>query len=247
MIKAIKLSFLALIILVTGCAGNIQQPVAFNYSTIEQGAKVGVVVGPIPTPTMTYPGASCLLCLATAATANASLSAYAKTLDASDLSLVRDDVVASLQSQGFDANVIEEYEDESKLPKIKSEIVNSAKRDYSIYRTKNNVDYLVVVNFNYAGLTRNYASYIAKGAPEAKVLGLVRMIDLNTNMYTIYQPVVAAKMSEGEWKEPPEYPGMTNAYYQAIEAAKDQVKDSVVAVTEAADTGISPTSADAVE
>jgi hypothetical protein len=31
--------------------------------------------------------------------------------------------------------------------------------------------------------------------------------------------------AQGEWDEPPKFPGLTTAYYQAIELAKDKIKD----------------------
>lgn len=247
MVNSIKVSFLAIIILVTGCAGKVQYPVALNYSAISENAKVGVVLAPVPESTMSYPGASCLLCLAAAATANSGLSSHAKTLDNSDLSALKDEVVASLKEQGFDVKLIEQYEVESKLPKISSKELNVAKRNHSIYRTKHDVDYLVVIDFNFVGITRNYSSYIPTGDPAANISGLVRMIDLDTHLYTLYRPVSVYKNAEGEWKEPPAYPGMTNAYYQALEDAKDQVKKSVVAIVDTASAELNPVPADGVE
>lgn len=230
MIKLIQIAFLAAVILVTGCASNTQKPVTFNHSSIEPNEKIGVVMAPVPASTMNYPGASCLLCLLAAAAANSSLSEHAKTLDSSDLAKIREDVIDSLRSQGFNVQVIEIFEQESKLPKIKSKVLNSTRRNYSIYRTKYDIDHLVIINFSYAGITRNYSSYIPTGDPIANISGLVSMIDLNKNLYTIYKRVDAYKTAEGKWKEPPAFPGITNAYYQALEEAKDTVKQSVLAI-----------------
>lgn len=247
MVNSIKVTFLAIIILATGCAGKIQYPVALNYSAISENAKVGVVMAPVPGSTMNYPGASCLLCLGVAAAANSGLSSHAKTLDSTDLASLQNDVVASLREQGFDVKLIEQYEEESKLPKISSKELNTAKRNHSIYRTKHDVDYLVVIGFSYAGITRSYSSYVPTSDPAASISGLVRMIDLNTHLYTLYRPVNAYKTAEGEWKEPPAYPGMTNAYYQALEDAKDQVKKSVVAIVDTAAAELAPVPADSAQ
>ena len=59
------------------------------------------------------------------------------------------------------------------------------------------------------------------------------MSDLSTNTYTLYQKIDIYKNAEGEWKEPPSFPGITNAYYQALEQVKDEIKASLVPVTSA--------------
>jgi hypothetical protein len=34
------------------------------------------------------------------------------------------------------------------------------------------------------------------------------------------------KAAEGNWDEPPKFPGMTNAYFQTIELARDRLREA---------------------
>lgn len=54
------------------------------------------------------------------------------------------------------------------------------------------------------------------------VKGLAYLVNLKTNDYEWYQPIDVAK-GAANWDQPPGYPDLTNAYYQAIELAKDSV------------------------
>lgn len=53
--------------------------------------------------------------------------------------------------------------------------------------------------------------------------GAVFLVDTDTNAYHWYLPIDLNLSAEGEWKEPPEYPGLTNAYYQVLEKLSDIV------------------------
>jgi len=39
----------------------------------------------------------------------------------------------------------------------------------------------------------------------------------------LMRPVNIVKAAEGNWDEPPKFPGMTNAYFQTLELARDRL------------------------
>jgi hypothetical protein len=41
----------------------------------------------------------------------------------------------------------------------------------------------------------------------------------------LYQRIDIQKSADGAWDEPPQYPGLTNAYFQIVEMIKDRVKE----------------------
>jgi len=49
------------------------------------------------------------------------------------------------------------------------------------------------------------------------------MVDLTSNAYDWYMPLNVLKSADGRWDEPPKFPGLTNAYFQALEESKDQL------------------------
>jgi hypothetical protein len=55
------------------------------------------------------------------------------------------------------------------------------------------------------------------------VRGTAYLVNLNTQTYEWYAPINAQKATDKKWDEPPTFPGLTNAYYQAVEAARDSV------------------------
>lgn len=73
------------------------------------------------------------------------------------------------------------------------------------------------------GIHRTYASYIPSSDPRATVTGASYIVNLNNNTYEWYLPLAIMKSSDNKWDEPPKFPGLTNAYFQALEIAKDSI------------------------
>jgi len=46
-------------------------------------------------------------------------------------------------------------------------------------------------------------------------------VNLGSNAYDWYLPVNVLRSAEGVWDEPTAFPGLTNAYFQALELGKD--------------------------
>jgi len=206
-----------------GCATVQQQPIGFSRDAFTTGkpSRIGVVMTPLPKVDTYLPGAGCLLCYAVAAGVNSTLTAYSHTLSYEDLPNLKKEAAELLVKKGLDATVIAEDLNVSQLPRNSAEGPNMAKQNYSSLKAKYNVDKLLVIEVSAVGFVRTYADYIPTSDPKAEVVGKGYIVDLTTNTYDWYAPVSVLKSSDGEWKEPPKYPGLTNAYFQAIELGKD--------------------------
>ena len=55
--------------------------------------------------------------------------------------------------------------------------------------------------------------------------GSAYMVKLEDNSYTWYLPIKLYQSASGEWKEPPAFPGLSNAYYGVVETVKDDLLD----------------------
>lgn len=216
--------FLALSLL-AGCASTPIPEKEFGQSFYEQKPqKVGIYVDYPKKVTTYHPGANCLLCIAAAATANASVTSHMETLSPEDFAEVSDVIAVKLREKGMTPVVIEDEELFTKMKKIKSKDPSIATHDFRPIKQKHGVDALVVVNITALGSERTYSAYVPTGAPQGYVKGLAYAIDLDTNAYEMYQPLTERVAVKGEWKEGPSYPGLTNAYYQAVETVKDRIK-----------------------
>ena len=222
--KRFSLLLLALLIIVlAGCAGTPQAPIALDRATVGDSSKIGIVMTPLPKVDTSFPGASCLLCMAAAAATNSSLTKHVTSLSAEDIQQIPLRLQHSLADLGYQPVVIEKPLILKELTKNNSKQPNAAKYNLAQYQKEYGVDRLVVVELNFVGVIRNYSSYIPTGDPQASVLGAAYMVSLENNQYLWYQPLKIYQSAEGEWDEPPTFPGITNAFYQALERAIDQV------------------------
>src|SRR5690606_6403031 len=108
--------------------------------------------------------------------------------------------------------------DLSGLPAMKSKVPNASKYDFSKAAKADEVTHVLVVEFDFVGVRRSYSSYIPTSAPQVVILGATYLVDLSSNTYKWYKPLAVYRNAEGEWDEPPVFPGMTNAYYEAVES-----------------------------
>lgn len=211
--------------LLAGCASTPTPAKEFGQSFYEQKPqKVGIYVNYPKKVTTYHPGANCLLCMAAAAAANTSVTSHMETLSPDDFAEVSDIIATKLREKGMTPVVINDDELFKKMKKVKSKDPSIAKLDHRPIKQKHDVDALVVVNISALGSERTYSAYVPTGAPQGYVDGLAYAIDLDTNAYEMYQPLTERVAVKGEWKEGPSYPGLTNAYYQAVEKVKDRIK-----------------------
>jgi hypothetical protein len=210
--------------MVVGCAGTPVHHASLSEDVVTgKAGKVGVVMTAVPKPSMSYPGAACLLCLAAAATANSSLSTYTHSLSTAEVAAYRASVVKALRADGADAIEITETLDLKQLPDVKTPAPDAPKKDFKRLKSAYGVDELVVIDVAAVGVERHYSAYIPNGDPSGVISGEVYIVDLAANAYRWQLSLNAAKQTEGKWDEPPSYPAITNAYFEAIERGRDQI------------------------
>ncbi|NHN38988.1 hypothetical protein G8764_16890 [Pseudomaricurvus alcaniphilus] len=212
---------LVLAALTSACATAPTQPIALQtefWDTPNQ--KVGVVISEIPAPDVFLPGAGCLLCVAVAEGNHATLSKNVDTFDTSELQSLPEEIKHKLESKGLEVVVLSEKFSGKALKKIKSSDPQSPKFDYSSFANDSDITHLLVVEIQGLGIHRNYSSYVPVGDPQGWFSALSYMVDLRTNTYAWYKPVQIFKASDIVWDEPPAFPGLTNAYYQALAEGK---------------------------
>jgi hypothetical protein len=209
---------------VVGCAGVPQVPISMSRDVgSSQGSKVGIMMTELPKVSMEVPGAACLLCVIFAKAANSTVTKYAETLPLEDLPAIPEEIAKTLRKQGATVVIISEKLKMDSLPDAKNKETNFAKKDFSQLIAKHGVDRLVVVDFQQIGLVRPYAGYIPTSDPKAQVLGEGYVVNGKTNGYEWYLPIQVLKGTEQKWDEPPKFPGLTNAYFQALELARDAI------------------------
>ncbi|NTV10506.1 MAG: hypothetical protein HGA47_06990 [Zoogloea sp.] len=175
----------------------------------------------LPKPDTQFPGAGCLMCLAAASIANSSLTAHVKTLSHEDLPQLKSEVASLLRNRGADVVVIDEELKLDTLSDYGSKGPNIAPKNFSPLQQKYRVDKLLVIDITALGFTRTYSSYIPTSDPKGLVQGTGYIVNLKNNTYEWYLPVMITKSSDQGWDEPPKFPGLTNAYYQALEMGRD--------------------------
>ncbi|QBE67183.1 hypothetical protein EWM63_09430 [Pseudoduganella lutea] len=176
----------------------------------------------LPAVDTQFPGAGCLLCMAAASVANSSLTSYTKTLQTEDLGKVHLEVAEALRKKGASVKMIDNI-DFSKLPDNNNTKPNFARKDFTGLKAQYNVDKLMVISVTMVGIERSYASYVPTSDPKARVAGVSYIVNLNDNSLEWYLPLDVSKASDGKWDEPPKFPGLTNAYFQSLELAKDRI------------------------
>jgi len=207
-----------------GCAVAPQNPVALQSNFWDATPKkVGIVMTKVPSLQMTYPGAGCLLCLAAASVANSTLSNYVETLSDDNLPSIKEKLAHQLKAKGIEVVVIDEPIDLSELPKYKSDIPNTARIDFASINKDQGLTHLFVIDVSYLGMQRAYSSYVPTGAPQGVMQGSSFVVNLETHALEWYQPLNIYKGVTDEWDEPPHFPALTNAYYQALETGKDMI------------------------
>jgi hypothetical protein len=227
----------AVAIFVGGCASVPQQTVYLSQEAVSpQAGRVGVAMTALPKLDTQVPGAGCLLCLAAASFANSSLTAHAQTLPYEDLPKLKNEVADLLRKKGAVVTVIDEDLNISALADFAAKGPNIARKDFSPLQQKYKIDKLLVIDITALGFIRTYSSYIPTSDPKGLLQGLGYIVNLKNNTYDWYQPVVITKSTDQKWDEPPKFPGLTNAYFQALEIGRDSflrpfAAEAVAAVT----------------
>ncbi len=215
-------SILIFLLVIAGCATTPQAPVSLSTVPDQaQNINIGVAMTPIPEVNTYEVGADCLLCLAVVAAANAKLTEHIVTLSHEDIPQLKVMLGDLLTRQGYKVTVIEDDLVLKDFKKLKSSAPNTSKYDFSSFKTSHNLDQLMVIDLTVLGTFRTYSGYVPTSDPQAAFIGKGYIVNLEDHSYQWYLPVDIQRSGGAEWKEPPSYPGLTNAYYQVIEEGKD--------------------------
>lgn len=217
-----RLLLIAVSLLASGCA-TVQQPIAMSPTALPSASTVAVAMTPLPASDLLLPGADCLLCIAVAVAANSTLNSYAKTLPREELDSLKDEVAEALRGWGAQVTVVKDDLQIAGLSRPSSSAPNTAEFDFSSLRSQYKVDRLLVIQISAIGMIRPYAAYIPSGPPKALLRGRAFLVNLSNNVYEWYNPFDLQKAADGEWSEPPKFPGLTNAYFQVLEIAKEDI------------------------
>ena len=158
---------------------------------------------------------------------NSSLTTHAQALPTDDLAALQPELASLVKKKGAEPVVINEPLDVTTLPNFGTSGPNIARKDFTSLRVKYGVEKLLFVQVSSVGYVRTYASYFPTSEPKARISSISSLIDLRSNTYDWFLPVTALKAADGTWDEAPKYPGLTNAYFQAIESHRDQVTKAI--------------------
>jgi hypothetical protein len=212
----------ATVALLSGCATPQQPAVGLGQETLSpKSGRIGVVMTALPKVDTRFPGADCLLCMAAANATNSTLTSHTQTLSHEDLPKLKDEMATLIRKKGVDVMVIGEELKLDALPEVPTKGPNIATKDHSALRAKYNVDKLLVIDISTLGIMRPYSAYVPTGAPRGILEGRGYIVNLSNNSYEWYQRVQVYRAADGQWDEPPKFPGLTNAYFQVLELGKD--------------------------
>ncbi|MFL0809023.1 MAG: hypothetical protein K6L76_01280 [Agarilytica sp.] len=230
MTRFFKLLFISPLLFLFGCAVTPQSNITFQQDFLsKQDQKIGIYVSAAPEVKGHISGAACLLCYATASAINSDLDTHMKTQSNEDLNELKAALTERLTNEG--ATVVDITDlNIAKLPKNTGAQLNFAKNKFDGVGTKHDVNQVLVVDMKTLGTLRNFANYIPVGDPYAVFNAVMYMVDTTTNAYTFYELIDVKQYSDSPWKEEG-FPGITNAYYTAIETGKSQILDLHATVT----------------
>lgn len=214
------------LLLLAGCATAPRDPIALSedYYANEEFT-VGIYMRELPETKMYLPGADCLLCIAVVNAANKKISEHVETLPSDEVGLVRDIAERALAANSVKTLIIEDSIGFDELTKVtNSKRTNKlAKKDFRPLKESLGIDHLLILDIDKLGGERVYSGYIPTGSPTSFIQGEVYIVNLTTNEYELYEHVEIKSAIQGEWDEPPSFPGLTNAYYQSVEELKIRV------------------------
>jgi hypothetical protein len=209
-------------VFLAGCATPPQPPISLSKEAVgAKNARIGVAMVAVPKVDTHFPGAGCLLCMAFASASNSAITTQVRTLTPEDLPKLKQDAAERLRKKGTEVVVIDEDLKLDAFPDVSKAEPGKARKDFSSLKTRYKLDRLLVLQIEMLGVIRNYSAYVPTSDPKGVVTGTAYIVNLQTGALEWYQPIDVQKSAEGKWDETPKYPGLTNAYFQAIELGKD--------------------------
>lgn len=215
---------IGVVVLAVGCAAPRQHFVELDKSAVNgKAGKVGVAMTPLPKPDTRFPGADCLLCIATASLLNSSLTSHTQKLPPEGLPELKDMIADLIRKNGGEAVVITDEMKIDALPDFEKKGPNIARKDFSGLKQKYGIDKVLVLDVPVLGMYRYFSAYIPTSDPRAELEISGYLVNLSNNTYEWHQTFSESKGTDANWDEPPNFPGLTNAYFQTIELGKDRL------------------------
>jgi len=227
--KIKHLSIVLIALFLTACGSTPQPTVELKTNMfVDDKVKVGFVYNaPKDKATTHISGAGCLLCYGVASALTSKLDTHLEsTIGTEELTKIKELVISKYKTRSENIELVYLPKAISKLKSFKGEL-GFAKKDFRALKDSLNVDLLVVLQLNSHGAHRSFSNYIPNGDPQGHIAGLLYSVDLNTNAYVQYLEINENVQPAGEWDEPTSFPSVTTSYYQAIENAKQKIKDAI--------------------
>lgn len=224
MYRSLLVAVVAAGLLLAGCATPPQAPINLSPAAMsDTSSKVAVMMSPVPKPDTSFPGANCLLCVAAASAMHSGMTDEVRSWPTEDISSYGKGLADRLGQRNLKVDLHNTPLDLEKLPELKSDTPNKARRNFALLKTQLGADRLLMINVKFVGVTRPFSAYFPAGEPQAIISGEAYMVNLNDNALEWFEPFQVVRRAEGKWDEPPKYPGLANAFFQAIEGARDQI------------------------
>lgn len=239
--RAMAVTLATVLLLGSGCSTPRQPPIALSAQALQAGGgRIGVAMTALPRVDVHLPGTGCTACAIAATAANAPLLLHAATLPADELASLRDEAAALLRKKGLQAVVIDEpivaahlpprgitqafkpQRDRQALPD-RDTLRKLIRIDLSAVQDKHQLDRLLLIDITELGFMRSYSTLVPLGAPRAVLRGSVYLVDLEAAALQAYQPIELLQEAQARWDEPPRYPGLSLAFFQALELARDSL------------------------
>lgn len=221
----------AVVLALSGCAAYVPTDLHRKDELHAKGVVTGVALAKLPEPTVFTAdpkrggGHGGLLQAVITLGIVSKLADHAKTLDAKDAQAIADDAVTHLKRSGLQAVPIAEPIVIGDLKSFEAKDGSYANKDFRPLQGRLNVDRLLVVRLDRVGF--NYpiggAIPIPAGDAMAEVDGAAFVVDLRTNAFVWHRKVQVLRGVGKAWDEPPRYPSLTAKFYEALEAARDEL------------------------
>ena len=215
----------------TGCVSMVpEQSLPSNYyATASQEESITVLLGDTALLFVIFPGANCILCKKAANATHRGLIEHTGNLDLSLLSDLRGRIATGLSERGFTVNAqsdVSIFEDLEEFPDFSSK-EGFAKTDFRSLREAISSDQLLWVQFTWSGFQRFYFDFIPTSDPSAFVNAQVTWVDLKNNKLILKKYLNATAETDEEWKNPPDYPELSEAFYSAASEIERQILEAI--------------------
>lgn len=228
--RRVNLLLIVLVLLfLGGCATAPQPEVRLSSQYWESSSKtVGLFVAPIGEPQLYMEGDVRLLDYAINAAVMSPVTGHFGKLDLSDFEALRDEIAAHFRDQGVQVVLVDEIQRDGLsdfADPNKEDADYFARKDYTKLADKYGIDQLLLIETQRVGVARPYQGFLPMGEPRAVFELQGQLIDMRDNRLLWYADVQHQQFASGSWDEPPAYPGLTNGFYAALEAAKQHVRE----------------------